>query len=126
MAKPVNEFDSTTINLIGAGTSINGDIVSNGDIRINGVLTGNLSTKGKLFVGDAGKITGEIVCKNADVSGSIEGKIAVGELLSLRATSSVNGEIAINKISVEPGCRFNGTCRMTESAQINDKFEKKA
>jgi cytoskeletal protein CcmA (bactofilin family) len=120
MAKPTTEFDSTTINLIGAGTTITGDIVSNGDIRINGVLNGNLTAiKGKLFVGETGKITGEVNCKNADISGSIDGKVVVNELLSLRGSSSITGEISINKLSIEPGSKFNGSCRMNETIHNN-------
>jgi cytoskeletal protein CcmA (bactofilin family) len=128
MAKPTTEFDSTTINLIGAGTTIIGDLTSNGDIRINGVLNGNLTTnKGKLFVGETGKIKGEINCKNADISGSIEGKMVVNESLSLRASSSITGEIFINNLSIEPGCKFNGSCKMNQTVQNSDnKFEKKS
>ena len=72
-----NGMETNTINLIGAGTKIKGDINSDGDIRIDGTLNGNLSTKGKVVIGETGKIKGEINCKNSDVSGVIEGKINV-------------------------------------------------
>jgi cytoskeletal protein CcmA (bactofilin family) len=112
MAKNTTEFDSTAINLIGAGTTINGDISSNGDIRIDGILTGNLFTKGRVVIGETGKISGEINCKNADISGIVEGKIFVSDLLSLKSTSSISGEIVISKLAIEPGCIFNGSCKM--------------
>jgi len=87
MAKPVETTESNKINLIGAGTSIKGEINStNGDIRIDGNLNGNLTTNGKLVVGPTGIIVGDISCKNADVFGKIEGRVSVSELLSLKAT----------------------------------------
>lgn len=111
MAKSV-QSDSASINLIGAGTIIDGDIKSNGDIRIDGTLTGSLNVKGKLVVGPTGNIDGEITCQNADVSGSIKGKINVTELLSLKATSKLSGDIITNKLSIEPGADFSGSCSM--------------
>ena len=115
MAKGTEEFDSTAINLLGTGTTINGDINSNGDIRINGTLTGNLSTKGRVIIGEAGKIKGDIICRNADILGLVEGTLNVTELLSLKATAVIIGEVTIGKISVEPGCKFNGACKMNET-----------
>jgi len=119
MAKGTEEFDSTAINLLGTGTTINGDINSNGDIRINGTLTGNLSTKGRVIIGEAGKIKGDINCRNADILGLVEGTMTVTELLSLKATAVVIGEVTIGKISVEPGCKFNGSCKMTDVNGLN-------
>jgi cytoskeletal protein CcmA (bactofilin family) len=114
MAK-YNETDNTTINLISNGTEITGDIKSNGDIRIDGSLTGNLSTKGKVVIGPTGRIKGEVICKNSEVSGQVEGKISVGQLLNLKASSKILGDIITSKLAIEPGARFTGTCSMTES-----------
>lgn len=127
MAKLANETDSNSINLVGVGTVITGDINSNGDIRIDGTLNGNLVTKGKVVVGETGKANGEINCKNSDVSGEIEGKIIVSELLSLKATSKINGDIIANKLAIEPGARFTGNCNMngkSSSFGFEEKPEK--
>ena len=122
MAKPV-ETESNKINLIGAGTSITGEINStNGDIRIDGALNGNLTTNGKLVVGPTGSITGDVRCKNADVFGDIQGKVFVNELLSLKASSKIKGDITTSKLSIEPGSNFTGTCNMggvKETPKIN-------
>ena len=107
-----NQPDSTSVNLLGAGTTIVGDIKSNGDIRIDGNLSGSLNTKGKLVIGSTGSVDGEIVCQNADISGTIKGKITVNELLSLKATSKLTGDIITNKLAIEPGANFSGTCSM--------------
>jgi cytoskeletal protein CcmA (bactofilin family) len=114
MAK-FNETDNSTINLISNGTDITGDIKSNGDIRIDGTLKGNLATKGKVVIGPTGKVIGEVTCKNSEVSGIVEGKITVGQLLNLKASSKILGDIATSKLSVEPGATFSGTCKMSES-----------
>lgn len=118
-----NEMTSNNINLIGQGTEITGDITCNGDLRIDGNLTGNISSKGKIVVGETGKIKGEISCKNSDISGIIEGKVTVIELLSLKATARINGDISTSKLAIEPGSRFTGYCNMaTESEKLSDKI----
>ena len=104
------------INLIGVGTDIKGDIKSTGDIRIDGSLTGNLNTKGKVVIGETGKIKGEINCKNSDVLGKIEGKIVAIDQLSLKATSVINGDLIASKLAIEPGARFTGNCNMSSNS----------
>jgi cytoskeletal protein CcmA (bactofilin family) len=110
-----NEADNSTINLISYGTDIVGDIKSNGDIRIDGSLVGSLNTKGKVVIGTTGKINGEVTCKNLEVSGNIEGKVTISQLLSLKASSKILGDIATSKLSIEPGARFSGNCKMNDS-----------
>jgi cytoskeletal protein CcmA (bactofilin family) len=115
MAK-FNETENTpTINLISAGTDIFGDVKSNGDIRIDGTLTGNLNTKGKVVIGPTGKVKGEVICKNSEVAGIIEGKIMVGQLLNLKTSSKIVGDIVTVKLSIEPGAVFSGNCKMSET-----------
>lgn len=114
MAK-YNETDNTTINLISNGTDITGDITSNGDIRIDGTLKGSLNTKGKVVIGTTGKINGEVICKNSEVSGIVEGKITVGQLLNLKASSKILGDIVTSKLSIEPGAKFTGNCKMSDN-----------
>lgn len=110
-----SEMENQAINLIAHGTTIDGNITSNGDIRVDGTLKGTLKTKGKVIVGDSGVINGEVSCKNFEVEGSIDGKIFVSELLSLRAKSKLTGEITTNKLAIEPGAHFTGKCDMTAS-----------
>ncbi|MFL5764740.1 MAG: polymer-forming cytoskeletal protein [Bacteroidia bacterium] len=104
--------DSQSVNLIGAGTTIEGDITTNGDMRIDGSLTGTINVKGKLVIGASGSVEGEIICQNADISGTLKGKIGVAELLSLKASAKLIGDIITNKIAVEPGATFSGSCSM--------------
>ncbi|MGQ9621000.1 MAG: bactofilin family protein [Bacteroidales bacterium] len=117
MAKNNGEIDNTTINLISQGTDITGDVKSNGDIRIDGSLTGNLITRGKVVIGPTGKIKGEVTCKNSEISGVIEGKITVNQLLNLKSSSKILGDIVTSKLAIEPGARFTGTCKMNETEE---------
>jgi len=117
MAK-LNEVETTAaINLISNGTEITGNIVSNGDIRIDGALNGNLNTKGKVVIGPSGKVKGEVFCKNLEVSGIIEGKVSVENLLNLKTSSKIYGEIATSRLSIEPGAVFTGNCKMNEEVK---------
>lgn len=99
-------------NLIQSGTVITGDIESNGNIRIDGTLRGTVIAGGKVILGSTGSVEGEINCINADIEGRVNGHINVKELLSLKATAVVTGDIFISKLSIEPGARFTGTCKM--------------
>jgi cytoskeletal protein CcmA (bactofilin family) len=101
-----------TINTIGAGTIVTGDIQSKGDIRLDGVLKGSVNTSGKVVLGKEGIIEGDVVCNSADISGTLKAKITVSQLLSLKATAKLNGDIITNKLSIEPGAAFTGSCSM--------------
>lgn len=114
MAK-YNETETPAINLINTGTEITGDVKSTGDIRIDGTLTGNLNTKGKIVIGPSGRINGEVTCKNSEVSGTVEGKLIVAQLLILKASSKIFGDIVTSKLSIEPGAIFSGNCKMSEN-----------
>ena len=90
---------SSAVNMIGFGTTINGDIKSKGDLRIDGRLKGSVTTEGKVVLGKEGVIEGDVSCKDADISGSINAKITVTQLLSLKSTAKLNGDIITNKLS---------------------------
>jgi len=107
-----NEVENPAINIIRKGTEITGDVTCAGDIRIDGTLKGTLNSEGKVVVGQSGIIEGEVTCKNADISGNIKANIVVKELLQLKATANISGDINTNKLSIEPGANFTGTCNM--------------
>jgi cytoskeletal protein CcmA (bactofilin family) len=65
-----------------------------------------------LVVGEKGVIIGTIECENAEIMGTLDGKIQVKQSLALRATSRVKGEIYSQTLTVEPNAIFNGTCAM--------------
>ncbi len=100
------------LNRIVEGTAIEGQINSESNIRIDGYVKGTIKTKGRLVLGPLGKIEGDIICHNADIEGSLSGTIDVKELLSLKSTAKLKGDITTNKLSIEPGALFSGTCVM--------------
>lgn len=108
--------DNFSANTIQNSTTIEGHIKSEGSIRIDGVLNGSITTKGKLVVGKTGIITGDVSCQNASIEGTVEGKMEVLELLDLKATAKIEGDIYTSKLVVEPGAVFNGACRMDSNA----------
>lgn len=107
------EESSVSANtIIGAGTTINGDMISNGDIRIDGILKGNLTAKAKILIGPEGSVEGDIEGAQADVLGKVTGKIKVKELLHLRGKATLHGDIYAGKLQIEPTVTFNGQCHM--------------
>ena len=119
------EQESKLPNIISTGTKITGDIETDGDFRIDGNIEGNVNSKGKVVVGNNGFVKGEIFCINAEISGTISGKITVSELLSLKSSSKVSGDIKTGKLSIEPGAIFTGTCTMGNNNTFVPKVEKK-
>ena len=105
-------MDASSVNLIGNGTKIVGDITSTGDVRIDGHLTGNIAISGKFVLGVNGVVDGNIASGNADLSGEVRGVVHVSETLSLKSTAKINGDIITSKLMIEPGAIFTGTCNM--------------
>jgi len=118
MAKNDEPDSNTKINMIGMGTTIEGNLSSSENIRFDGNLIGNLNTKGKVFVGQTGKVSGEIHCRNCEVEGVVEGRLAVEELLSLRSVAKVYGDIKTGKLAIEPGAIFTGKCDMGGKKEV--------
>jgi len=107
-------------NIIGITTEIVGDISSEGDFRIDGKIEGNVKTSGKLIVGKSGYISGTIDCTNADIEGTVSGKLTCSDTLSLKSTAVIEGEVYIEKLAVEPGATFNATCSMKGVKALNN------
>jgi cytoskeletal protein CcmA (bactofilin family) len=104
-------------NTIAQGTTFNGDLISEGDFRVEGAISGSLTTSGKVVIGKTGTIDGMLVCKNADVEGRFKGTLTVSDTLSLRSSANVEGEVQIGKLAVEPGATFNANCLMKGSVK---------
>jgi cytoskeletal protein CcmA (bactofilin family) len=127
MAKQTTNYGENTsqsINIINEGTIIKGDIMANGDIRVDGELIGNIEAKGRLVIGPNGKVDGEINCNNIEVSGYIKGKVNVSEMLTMKASAKIYGDLVAGKLSVEPGSLFTGTCSMGDNKNIKQINEK--
>ena len=101
-------------NRIVEGTTIQGDIISPADFRLDGHLVGNFQSKGKIVIGPAGSVIGDVICKNADIEGKFEGKIQVQEILNIKSKAHIIGEVVCGKLSVEPGAEFSASCIMKQ------------
>ena len=99
-------------NQIAKGTRIQGDIKTEGVLRIDGTLVGSIDSTGKVVVGPSGKIEGSIRCNSANISGEVKAKVFVKELLTLQASAKLKGEITTGKLAIEPGAVFSGSCSM--------------
>lgn len=102
-------------SIIAAGTTLKGDITSNGDIRIDGTLQGNINSTAKVVIGANGVVEGDINGQQADIMGKITGTIKVRELLQLKGGSNVSGNIYAAKLQIETSANFNGQCHMTSN-----------
>ncbi|MBN1768361.1 MAG: polymer-forming cytoskeletal protein [Prolixibacteraceae bacterium] len=111
------ENTSGAVNIIATNTAVTGDIKTESDIRIDGILKGNLHTNGRLILGKTGSIEGEILCETAEIEGKLHGKISVSDLLTLKSTSILTGEIATGKLMIEPGANFTGNCKMEKQTK---------
>ena len=110
----VNEtvVDVNAVSRISEGTAVVGDITTSNDIRIDGRVNGKIYSEGRVVVGDHAVVEGTVVCSNLDLWGSVEGEIFVKDLLSLKGTAVVKGNLHIRKLQVEIGASLNGTCKM--------------
>lgn len=123
--KPTME-PGTSQNRINEGTQIKGDILSSGFFRIDGKIIGNIKTPSKVVVGKTGVIIGTLHCESADVEGHLEGDIHVSELLILRSTAQIDGDLVVGKLSVEPGAVINASCIMKGGKVIENSNKPKA
>jgi cytoskeletal protein CcmA (bactofilin family) len=99
-------------NVVAKNTTISGDIISEGDFRIDGTLEGTLKINGRVIIGVCGYIKGKVESKHADIEGKFSGELLVHETLTIKGTANISGDVVIGKLSVEPGATFNATCTM--------------
>ena len=108
-------------NLIGNGTTIKGEIIASGDIRVDGTIIGTMKSTGKVVIGQQGIVEGEIICNSADISGRVKGLIKVDELTSLKSTSRLDVELYTKQLLIEVGAIFTGKCDMSQKVAETPK-----
>ena len=116
---------SSAASLISAGTTLTGDLNSNSDLRIDGTLVGNINSTAKVIIGANGTVKGDISGQQADILGRVTGAVKVKELLQLKGSSVVQGNIHAGKLQVEPTATFNGECHMTLAPAVIEKIAEK-
>ncbi len=110
--KKETSVTNNILNIIGTGTKVTGDLVSDGDIRVDGIIDGHVTVKQRLVLGESGFIKGDIEALDAIVAGSLQGNLKVEQMLILRPSARIDGDITTDKIVIESGAQFNGRCNM--------------
>ena len=103
---------SNSSTIIGKGSVMEGSIEAYGNIRVEGKLLGNIKTKSKIAIGDSAYVQGTILAQNAEIAGEVKGLVEVSEVLVLKSTALIHGDIVTNKLIIESGASFNGLCKM--------------
>lgn len=105
------------MNRIAKGTSFEGVLRSENNVRIDGTFEGELVTKGRVVVGNSGKVVGTVTCAHCETEGQMEGTIVVHELFVLKASSKVHGDIQYGQLSVENGAEATGNLHLTSKVK---------
>ncbi|MBI5076790.1 polymer-forming cytoskeletal protein [Candidatus Falkowbacteria bacterium] len=122
-----NNFHESDDTVIGRSIKIEGDLVSNGSIVIEGEVIGSLKTEQTLRVGENAKVKAEVKAKEAFISGKVDGNVSVDSKLELASTAELNGDIKAQTLSIAAGAIFNGRSTMTEnSGAVQLKIEAKS
>ncbi len=105
-------------NIIGKGTKIIGDLLTQGNIRIDGEIDGNITSKSKVALGSGSNLKGNLVASNAEIEGEVTGNIFIAELLILKANAVINGDVFVLRMITEPGAKINGQCKVGEAPKV--------
>jgi len=108
---------TSSLSIIAAGTSIDGDIETEGVIRVEGRVEGSIHAGRQVLIGRQGEVRGDITTREAVVGGKVEGTINASERLEVQSTSLITGDINTRAIAVVEGGRINGTVRITDAKE---------
>ncbi|SRR6266481_4345930 len=122
-------MNTSSESIIGPSVKIEGDLKSHGNLRIDGTVTGKVSTSQNLHIGESANINADISAENSVISGMISGNIKISGALVLGRTARVTGDITCGTLQVEEGAYFIGKCQMRDKNSANitkeDTLEKK-
>lgn len=111
--------DKNEVTIISAGVVIEGKVSSSGNIRIDGIINGDVNAQGNITVGEHGQIKGQINADNVVVGGKIFGTVNAKEKFVLESDSILNGDVITKILVISPGARFNGNSKMTGNETQN-------
>ena len=117
MAKNEQPPQVNEVSRVSTGTEIKGNLTTTSDIRIDGTFEGNISTQGKLVLGENSYVKGDIICMSADIFGKVDGNITSSDSTSFKSNSSFKGILKTAKVAIEIGASFNGSCSIIDKAK---------
>ena len=112
-------------NALAQGTFVKGELRAEEDIRIDGIIEGDVRCKGKVVIGAKGEVRGHIVCENAEFMGRVEGDVVVNGHISFKQMAIFQGNLTTKTLNIEPGALFNGTCKMGDGGAAAAAAKKK-
>ena len=112
-----NNIEMMVANKINEGTTINGNVSTATDIRIDGTITGNIISASKVVLGANANIIGNIKCKELTIECKLKGNIEVEENLFFRTTARFEGDVKYKKLIVEEGAQISGSLVNTSVTQ---------
>ena len=113
------QIDVNAVSRISEGTSVQGELSSLTDIRVDGSVNGKMFSAGRIVVGEKAVIEGSVFCSDLDLWGSVKGDVYVKNLLSLKSPASVEGNLHVRRLQVEMGASLNGTCKMISEEEFD-------
>jgi cytoskeletal protein CcmA (bactofilin family) len=113
------------LSLVSAGTTIEGKIKTDGSIRIDGKLVGEVVAKANAAIGITGIVEGMVVAKSISVAGKIKGNVSAADKLTLEAKSVMHGDIRAARLVVDEGAMFDGECAMTTQSGESKESHKR-
>ncbi len=111
--EPTKKVDYNSVNIIGEGSEIEGNIISSSSFRVDGKVTGNTTIKGKLLVSPKGVIDGDIQCEDAEICGEVRGNVHASNVVSIKSTAKITGDIYYKQIEIEQGANLD--CKLQQT-----------
>lgn len=104
--------------IIGPNVKVEGDFVSQGNMTIEGIVSGTISTAGNLYIGEQAKVTANVEAGSAQIAGQLKGNVIIHEKLELTPTSQVQGDVTAKILVVMEGAQINGHYQMGQSPTV--------
>ncbi len=104
-------------SLFGKGCTFRGSIEATENVRVDGNVIGKITTQAKIVAGEESLIEGNIHAERAEISGEVRGDIVVTDILILRKSARIHGDIFTDKLIMDEGASFNGKCKVGEKVK---------
>ena len=117
------DLHNEDVSILSGGVKIEGNLSSDGNVRIDGTVIGNVKVNGNLTIGETAKIVGEVFATNITLGGNIEGKVNASDTFRLESKSSLKGDLITRRLVIEDGALFDGHSSMNNVSRPTIKPE---